>query len=241
MYEYTIKVNSFDVFPNSTLKPSALLRYMQQGARVDCDRQGATYASMRELNTVFMLTKLAFLLNRPVMSDETITLKTYNNSTDSLYFDREFEIYSAEGEEIGHASSFWVLVRFDTRKPVRPREYPVEFEALHIAKEVLEIPRRFRAEDSAPLGDRIVRVSDLDENNHLNNCIYTDIALDALPGFDGLTKTVSGMKILFHHEARLHDVLALAHSKNDGKDLITAVNTTSGMPCFDAEFELASC
>ena len=239
MLEYPLNITSFDVFPNGTLKPSALLRYMQQAARLDCDQLGATYAYMRELNTVFMLTKVAFTLYRPLRSGEDMVMKTYNNRIDGIYFDREFEFYISE-ELAGRASSFWVLVRFDTRRPMRPREFPITFESLDISDQVLQIPRSLLPEDPVFLEDRTVRVSDLDENNHLNNCVYTDIALDALPGFDGLSQAVLSASVIFRHEARLHDVLHLSYGKTETGSLVSAENTTAGAPCFEASFSFLS-
>ena len=213
MLEFPFNITSFDVFPNGTLKPSALLRYMQQAARLDCDQLGATYSYMRELNTVFMLTKVAFELYRPVKSGEDMVMKTYNDRIDGIYFDREFEFY-IDGELTGRASSFWVLVRFDTRRPMRPREFAITFESLALTDKPLEIPRSLLPEDPVFLEDRTVRVSDLDENNHLNNCVYTDIALDALPGFDGLSQAVRSVSVIFRHEAHLADVLRLSFAEH---------------------------
>ena len=235
MIEYPLNITSFDVFPNGTLKPAALLRYMQQAARLDCDQLGATYPYMRELNTVFMLTKVAFELYRPVKSGEDMVMKTYNNRIDGIYFDREFEFY-INGELTGRASSFWVLVRFDTRRPMRPREFPLSFESLDIAEKILEIPRSLLPENPVLLEDRTVRVSDLDENNHLNNCVYTDIALDAVPGFDGLSQAVLSASVIFRHEAHLKDVLRLSYEKTETGSLISAENTSAGTPCFEAAF-----
>ena len=59
MIEKQIRISSFDVLPNGTVKPSALLRHMQQAAREDCDAMGCTYPYMREQNTVFVLIRLA--------------------------------------------------------------------------------------------------------------------------------------------------------------------------------------
>ena len=70
MKETTVRITSFDVLPNSTVKPSALLRYMQQLAREDCDGLGCTYRYMRSLNTVLVLTQLGLRLDRPVFEGE---------------------------------------------------------------------------------------------------------------------------------------------------------------------------
>ncbi|MBQ7172559.1 MAG: hypothetical protein IJR88_00345 [Clostridia bacterium] len=234
MTESTVKITSFDVFPNGTAKPAALLRYMQQVAREDCDKNGCTYAFMRSLNTVFVLTRLGLDLLRPIRSGETLTIRTYNNRITGIIFDREYDLFVGD-EEVGHASTFWVLIRYDTRALVRPAEFPVDFYSHEIDCKTVEIPRRFGNEDAAPAGERIVRVSDLDENNHLNNCVYADIALDALPDFNGLDETVLGFRIAFSNEARLGDALSLSAKRQDGALAgVAAFNQNTQKPCFDS-------
>ena len=233
MTETTLTITSFDVLPNSTMKPSSLLRYMQQVAREDCNQNGCTYSFMRAQNTVFVLTKLGFDLCRPLREGETLTIRTYNNRITGIIFDREYDFFVGD-ENVGHASTYWVLVRYDTRALVRPAEFPVTFYSHEIDCPTVEIPRRFGNEDAAPAGERLVRVSDLDENNHLNNCTYADIALDALPDFDGLDRAVTGCRILFSNEAKRGQTLALSVKQSDTTAGVCALNTTTQKPCFDS-------
>ena len=235
MFEKPIKITSFDVFPNGTAKPSALLRYMQQIAREDCDAVGCTYPFMRENNTVFVITKLGLELDRPLVSGETITIRTYNNRISGIIFDREYEFLS-DGEEIGHCSSFWVLVRYDNRSLVRPKDFPFDFVSYEKDCREVEVPRRLDDEGVSPAAERVVRVSDLDENDHLNNCIYADVALDAVTGFDGLSEAVTGVTILFRNEAKLGDVLQPSERRGDGNAFVKAYNKTADKPCFEALF-----
>ena len=234
MLEKTIRIQSFDVFPNSMLKPSALMRHMQQIAREDCDGMGATYDYMRSLNTVFVLTKLGIEFMRPVMDGEELTLKTYNNTIKGLIFDREYELISNR-TIVSKASTYWTLVRYDNRTLVRPSNFPIKFEAVNLDIESLDIPRRFDEHDLRECGERIVRVSDLDENNHLNNCIYSDIVLDSVDSFDGLNNWVRGIKLIFRHEARRGDRLVLCKRDENEKQTVFAHNSTNDTACFEAE------
>ena len=233
MTETTLTISSFDVLPNSTIKPSALLRHMQQVAREDCNANGCTYPFMRGQNTVFVLTKLGLDLCRPLREGEHLTIRTYNNRITGIIFDREYDLLVGD-ESVGHASTYWVLVRYDTRALVRPKDFPVAFFSYEIDDNTVEIPRRFGNEDAAPAGERQVRVSDLDENNHLNNCTYADIALDALPDFDGLAFAVTGLRILFENEAKRGQTLSLSVKQNDRTAGVRAFNTTTNKPCFDS-------
>jgi len=234
MLEKTITIASYDVFPSGALRPSALMKYMQQMAREDCDTIGCTYAEMRRLNTVFVSVRSGIEFYAPVNVGDTIKIVTFNNDISGITFDREFEIFRGD-KEVAHASTFWVLVRFDTRALVRPNDFEYKFENHHRECGEVEVPKRIAVPENYEKVERVVRVSDLDENNHLNNCIYADIALDALKSFDGLTARVKKIVILYRHEARLGETLSLSVGEGESSAVVTAVRTSDGAPCFEAE------
>lgn len=233
MLETKITVKSFDVFPNSTLKPSAIQRYMQQLAREDCDALGCTYNQMRDVNMVFVITKLAMKISKPIFAYDELFVRTYNNRITGITYEREFEFYR-DGEEIIHATTQWVIVKYDTRKLVRPREFPFPIPEHNFDCGSIEIPRNLDAKELPPHAERTVRLSDLDENDHLNNCIYSDITLDYVP-FDRKDDFVSEMRIIFHHEAKIEDVLSIGLAEKEGRYVLSAFNSTNETLCFEAD------
>ena len=232
MLEKKITVASFDVFPNSTMKPSALQQYMQQLAREDCDAMGYTYMMMREVNMVFVLTKLGLKMNKPVFAYDELTVKTYQNRVSGITWEREFEFYR-DGEEVIHATTQWVVVKYDTRQIVRPRDFPGDIVSAELECNTISLPRAFDTAELDFVGDRVVRLSDLDENDHLNNCVYSAISLDALP-FDRKANFVSELYIIFRQEARLGDVLRLSAAEKETGFVVSAYNSTADRPCFEA-------
>ncbi|MBR2900983.1 MAG: hypothetical protein IKC39_01925 [Clostridia bacterium] len=236
MLETKISVKSYDVFPNSTLKPSALQHYMQQLAREDCDEMACTYQMMRDVNMVFVLTKLGINIKKPVYAYDELTVRTYNNKVSGVSFEREFEFYR-DGEEIIHATTQWVVVKYDNRQIVRPRDFPFPIGEANIDCDTIELPRLVKCENKELLGERTVRLSDLDENDHLNNCVYSDIALDFLP-FDRKEDFVSGVRIIFRHEAVINDKLLVFVGKTEKGFAVFADNSTKESACFEAEYIL---
>lgn len=239
MLEKNITVASFDVYPNSTIKPSALQRYMQQLAREDCDAMGCTYVNMREVNMVFVMTKMGITVSKPVFAYDTLTVRTYNNRVSGVTFEREFEFYR-DGEEVIHATTQWVIVNFDDRKIVRPKMFPFDIPAHNIDCATISLPRSIVSEQEVQsCGKRVVALSDLDENDHLNNCVYSDISMDFLSAYDRKSDFVKDIKIIFRHEARIHDVLSLSVGEKNVEDgtnyTVTAFNESNQQPCFEAE------
>ena len=244
MIEKKLNVASFDVYPNSTIKPAALQRHMQQLAREDCDAMGCTYNDMRAVNMIFVMTKLAIDVKAPVFAYDELTVKTFQNRVTGVTFEREFEFFK-NGEKVIHATTQWVIVKYDDRTIVRPKLFPFEIPSLNLDCGSLPLPRSIVSDDQPrDAGIRPVKLSDLDENDHLNNCVYSDIVMDYISDYNRKTQYVKEVKIIFKHEAKLYDELQLfiGTKKNDSGELsytASVNNNTSGSPCFEAEITLA--
>ncbi len=233
MLQKAIRITSFDVFPNGTVKLSALQRYMQQLAREDCDQMGCTYAAMRRENMVFVLTKLGIDIRTPIRSGDVLVCKTFNNRVEGITYFREFD-FKLNGETAIRATTQWVVVRFDTRSIVRPRDVHFGIPEYNFKIKEVEVPRRFDVfEDLISAGSRKVNLSDLDENHHLNNCVYSDIAMDFLP-LENKDFLISSLKMIFKHEALQEDVLNICYKKTEQGFYVSAHNQTKNVPCFES-------
>ena len=88
MTEFTFTVSGTDVFPGGVARPAALARYMQLVAGEDSAANGAGYPEMRAHDCVFVLSKLAMHFHCPIRSGDTVTLRTFNNRINGIYFER---------------------------------------------------------------------------------------------------------------------------------------------------------
>ena len=235
MLEKSYRVASYDVSPDGLIKVSALQKYMQQLAREDCNGYGATYENMRRDNMVFVITKLGLELYTDIHSEDVITMRTYNNKIEGVQFNREFEI-TKNGKLAAVASTYWVLLNFEKRTVVRPKLFNYPLSSYNIKDKGIEIPRSiFDGQGNViEAGVRKVVFSDLDENNHLNNCVYSDIALDYSP-FDLSQCTIRKVLINFVHEARFGDELNISIVRGENSYCVNAHNITKDKPCFEAE------
>ncbi|HBR30690.1 MAG TPA: hypothetical protein DD733_01265, partial [Clostridiales bacterium] len=224
-----------DVGSDGFVKISALQKYMQQLAREDCNGYGATYENMRKDNIVFVITKLGMDIFEDIRSDEVISIKTISNRVEGVHFVREFLI-NKNGKKAAYASTYWVLLNYEKRTVVRPKNFGYPMVAYNLPLESIEVPRRLFQKNGSEYnaGIRKVVYSDLDENNHLNNCVYTDIALDVSP-VDIYSYKVSKVFINFTNEARLGDILNISIIKGENSFCLNAHNDTANRACFEAE------
>lgn len=236
--EKTIRFYSYDTLPDKTIKPSSILKQMQQIAREDLDQFGLTYQNMRKENMIFVLTKLNLRIYRPMAPEQELQLNTNPRKVLGATFYRDFRITDSDYTYAECATS-WVLIDFIKRRPLRPSSLP--FEIPHNCEDELKLPleKTFTLEgDESKVGERQVFYSSLDENNHLNNTVYADFACDYLPKeFTEKDKKTYSLQINFLNEAFLGNNLTFHRIVDNNKYLLTVENNTLQKKCFQSLIE----
>lgn len=165
-----------------------------------------------EKNPEFMLpTHLTWILIQYVMNfdrmpraTERITLKTYATHIARIFTYRHFEIYDEEGHRIGHMESTWAVMDIDSRKIVR-----ITDEMVNGYGDVEKIKRFIRYPNPTEIAAEIpknrvsyrVRASDIDSNQHVNNTVYSEWALDSLGAKFLSNHTLKHFNVKFVKEA----------------------------------------
>ena len=234
-FEKTVDVTSFDVMPDSTIKPSALFRYYQEIAGGHLDSLGLDFNTMREKKCVFVITRMKTIFYSRIKRYDKVDIKTSSRGIKGAVFTRDYKVLGGS-EMLAEASTQWALIDLETRRICRPSVYADYFavsEALCSFSDIRKII--FDSEFDSEYRYKVV-FGDIDENLHMNNTRYTDICLDAIGGTgNGFIGEIS---IDFLAEARLGDELVIRYKNEDGKYLFSAENLTNGKHCFNAEIKI---
>lgn len=234
--EKTITVNSFDVDAASHVRPSALMHWMQQLAGDDLAQYGMTYPTMRQKGYVFVLFALRLQMDLPLKEGDNYTLQTFSIGTHGATFTRDFH-FIKDGISIGRATTKWVLLDFVKRRILPPARLEIELPHFPDKACGLDTDKRLEIPTDTVQDHRRVYPSMLDQNRHLNNCQYADLATDLLPPDPG--QYVADLEILFTHEAALGDRLELYTHTQPEAYLVHAYNTTRQTACFSAKLKTA--
>ena len=213
MLEKTVHFQSFDLAPDHRPRPGAILRQMQQAAREHMNAFGHTYYSMLEDGMVFILTRLSIRRFLPVPGEKDLTLVTGSNGVRGAAFYRSFALRDGD-RTLLVAHTEWVLLDFASRRILRPTaliwdapEDPVLCGDLKAERLVTPEGGEAFARD-----ERRIYLSMLDENDHLNNCVYVDLIFDTLPaGTPWREITLNFLK-----EVRREDTLTLIAEQSCG-------------------------
>lgn len=232
MREETVRFESYDVDPSGNVRPSAVMRRMQQAAREDLNSFGITYEDMRKKNMAFVVSKMAIVFERPLPGEIPIQLLTAPNPVHGVTFPRSFRLFDEKGAVI-RAMSLWALLDFEKRSLLRATALGEEIPSFDDVSGGVSCMRLIKPKDKEPIlvEKRRVYASMLDQNNHLNNCNYADLATDLLPEN---IPPIREIQISFQHEARRGDVLQLeGYTEGEGY-LVVGTNLTQDQASFMA-------
>lgn len=113
---------------------------------------------------------------------EKIRTGTWASGFEGLYGTRNFVLQDDKGKRLAYANSIWVFMDLAKGRPAKPSaediapygcEEPLDME---YAPRKIAVPKE-AGEACAPI---LVKRSDIDTNEHMNNCIYIRIATDVL-------------------------------------------------------------
>lgn len=239
MFIKEIKIKSYDVDKNNNAKISSIMKYFQQIARENLDQFGMTYDFLREHNIVFVLAKYKFKFYRNLHCDEKFIFKTSPCGLQGVSFIRDFVVEDADGNRCCEASSSWVIIDFVKRSILRPNRLPLPITSDPDLVDFVpdRLSTNVRYGESRNYATKVT-YSQLDANNHLNNCCYADIMLDGLFDIYNNIPEIKELDMSFDHEAAVCSELLLEYYQKDEKIHIYCNNTTAELPCFSAVITL---
>lgn len=220
IYEERLRV------PPEGLSTGDLFRLMQKISGDHCRRIGYGEPVMEELGLMWVIVRHGAQVLRSPAPGEELLARTWPGPTRHGMCPRFYRIEGAGGELLVTGCAVWSVVDRQTRKMVVPAERGVEIEPLVTG---LESPRprapvRLPAAESAVY---TVPAEVLDENRHMNNTRYYDLAEDVM-GTRG--RPLKEALVEYAAEAREGDRLCLDWGEQEG--LFCIAGEIDGSPAF---------
>ena len=205
-YEFQVKFSEDEFDGKGGIRADRLFRYFQDVSEGDVNARGCGPDDLRQQNRIWVLSKMNIFLDGAVEPGRLYTCATFAVWKKSVTFKRDYYIKDEEGTVLVRGAAQWVVLDFDTRRPVKTDlEFPFASEDEEM------VPGRFQkihGADPKLIGEHIVEECDIDFNDHTNNSSY--IALS-----EELTGENAGndIYVYFVDETRLGDKILVYSEK----------------------------
>jgi medium-chain acyl-[acyl-carrier-protein] hydrolase len=189
-----------------------VLDAMQETAGRHAEILGVGVRDLHAKGLTWVLARLHVKINSVPAAGQTVHIATWPAGRHRLFAVREFRLSAAAGGEILRATSAWALMNMETRRPSRLDPHLPIF---------TRHPERMVQDDFSPLpplegenGQTTFKAeaADIDINDHVNNTVYLEWALGAVPDDVRARKPLT-LEAAFLGEARLGDEI-LCRSEN---------------------------
>jgi acyl-ACP thioesterase len=173
-------VKTFDCRPDGSIKPNALMQYLQEAAARHAEELGFGFADLERQNSFWVLANLRLEVARLPQWNEDFTIRTWPSGHTHVVASREFVGLDGNGSELFRAGSHWMVLHKQKSRPRNLSRLELRLPP-DGPKALATAPQRLQPTDGCTRA-HVLRVpaSALDFNQHVNNTEYIRWAFDAL-------------------------------------------------------------
>lgn len=179
-FRQDISIRSYDVDFRQNLKITALFNYLQEIAWEHAEKLDFGWDDLDNQGYFWALSRMEVEVTRMPQWTENLTLITFPRPADGIFAIRDFELYDSQGVRIVAATSSWLVVNVNNRRPVRiaswytNRSFANKSALNRAAAKVTDC-----ADQPTKTNQFVVQVGDIDMNQHVNNVRYIDWAYNS--------------------------------------------------------------
>jgi medium-chain acyl-[acyl-carrier-protein] hydrolase len=181
VYKKSFELHAYEVDSEGRAHFVSLLNYLQDAAGDHAALLGFSITELLKKNQTWLLSRYHLKVLRYPLYEARVMVSTWPSATQGIFALRDFEMADEKGQVFLMATSSWILLDLGKKQPIRLNEsFP--------GRMVLE--RRALDDDFKPfpqlrqpeieLTFPVLR-KDLDFNRHVNNAVYVQWALEAVP------------------------------------------------------------
>lgn len=210
VWQEEFKIHSYEIGASGFASPQSICCFLQEAASNHADQLFVSAEEMARQDQMWVLSQLSVRMKRYPRWHDTIRIQTWPVSRNSsIRGYRDFVLLDRMNEEIGRASTLWLLLNTQNRRPLRIPSWLSALTSPAIQPDIIAGlgEANFNSENSDVKQEFTVRGSDIDWNKHVNNVCYLEWALEAIPAPLRLSQQVCELDISFVAEGKYGDTV----------------------------------
>lgn len=186
-----------------------LCRLLQEAATEHAALLGVAVEALIGSGVAWVLSRLSLRVARWPVVDDEVVVATWPEAANRLVTERRFEIADSRGSILGAASTLWLVLDLERRRPVRMPAAVVEALARHDLGDRPAHAGELAGPDATDTEAVFsVRRSDLDRAGHVNNTSYVEWAMEAVPDELWSSHDLASLEIAYLAECRRGQTVA---------------------------------
>lgn len=210
VFSNNYNITSSDVDFKSQLKLSRMFDFFQDIASQHAANLGASVDGLHDnFNVAWVLTKVRVEIDRFPILNDLVTIETWPQEARAIY-ERDYVIKDADGNVIVRAVSNWVVMNLEKREMLRKKM--VDYLDIDILKDralTVKMRKLKPLNELVEMYKKVIRYSDIDYNEHINNAKYVDYILDCFPVPEIKANEIRAIEVHYLNEALSGDTITL--------------------------------
>lgn len=218
VYEAEFKVTKEMTAGNEQMQPGDFARELEKITEAHLRSFGMNRESLLEEKKIWVISWNDIRISRLPKVGETVILRVWAGKKRAGMFSRFYGCYSAQGEALAGASSFFTLIDAETRTIAAPTEKIEQIPVVSLANEG-KLPKMIQVfpENFAQQTERVVAPDEIDKNGHLNNTHYIDWAEDVVKDACGEERMPTSVWIRYEKELLVNETVTLKYTMEKDK------------------------
>jgi acyl-ACP thioesterase len=219
-------IRAFECDPHGRLLPRTLCLLLQETAAAHASELGVAVQTLLDRGVAWVLSQLSITVEHWPMAGETLHIETWPAAASGTRIERRFRLLDGDGAVHGEATTLWLVMDLERRRPVRLPEYVTE-----TFGPLVEAGRPARLDAIAPLAapqleqTLTVAYGDLDMVHHANNAAFVEWMVSCVAGSLWDTHDPAAIEVHYLSECRLGDTIVSRCGPADDGEHPTAVHS----------------
>jgi acyl-ACP thioesterase len=172
-------ITSADTDMYSRVRLGAWLNFLIQSAIQSADDLGFGFGGIRKQKLFWVLSRLSLEIYRPLQWYEKIEVETWPKTVERIIYLRDFIVRDSREQIIARATSGWLAVDLDTKRPRKIDGVEADFFTHLKDKHALEeSPEKLESVEGGDQFEIQSTYFDIDLNKHVTSTRYVDWMMD---------------------------------------------------------------
>jgi len=201
-------IRAYECDPIGRLHPRTLCLLLQESAAAHAVELGVSVDTLLDQGIAWVLSQLRLVMERWPLAGETLVIETWPHAASGTRIERRFRILSHDGTLRGEASTLWLVMDLERRRPVRlPASVTSTFESLVSPDRPMRLDP-IPAIEHPEIEQRLtVGYGDLDMVHHANNAAFVEWMVECVAGSLWSTHDLDEVEVHYLAECRLGDTI----------------------------------